>query len=80
MTEALSNTACAEWKKTHADLVAAIKTRHYSPTTLQAETLWTRNFQYFSNNKTPESLSTDDVKACLTYLTATRHVSASTPN
>ena len=79
-TEALSNTAFAEWKKTHTDLVAEIKTRHYSPKTLKAYTLWTRKFQYFSKNKTPESLSTDDVKAFLTYLAVTRHVSASTQN
>ena len=35
-TEAVSQTAFAAWKKTHTDLVAAIKTRHYSPNTLKA--------------------------------------------
>ena len=35
-TEALSTTAFAEGKKTHTDLVAEIKTRHYAPKTLKA--------------------------------------------
>ena len=48
-----SNDLLIEWKKLHADLVAEIKVRHYSPKTLKAYAMWLRKFQLFTQNKSP---------------------------
>ncbi len=69
-----------EWDKIIDNLAAEIKTRHYSRKTLKAYADWTRKFQGFLHNKTPEELSAEDIKAYLTYLAVNRKVAASTQN
>ncbi len=68
------------WEKVHGDLAAEIKTRHYSPKTLKAYALWTRQFQRFLRSRPPQELSSVEVKAYLTYLAVKCNVSASTQN
>ncbi len=70
----------AEWEKIAQRLADEIKTRHYSPKTLKAYALWTTKFRYFTGDKTPESLSSAEVKAYLTHLAVKCNVSASTQN
>jgi|SRR5712692_6564735 len=70
----------AEWEKIAQRLADEIKTRHYSPKTLKAYALWTTKFRYFTGDKTPESLSSADVKAYLTPLAVKGKVSAATQN
>jgi len=54
--------------------------RHYSSKTLQTYRGWVRKFQTFTRSKTPELLSSNDVKEFLTFLAVKRKVSASTQN
>ncbi|GFO57007.1 hypothetical protein GMSM_40140 [Geomonas sp. Red276] len=61
-------------------MVAEIKLRHYSRKTLRAYAHWSRRFQRFLKNKPPESVSTDDAKAYLTYLAVEGKVSSATQN
>lgn len=68
------------WDKIIESLAAEIKTRHYSRKTLKAYADWSRNFQSYLKNKTPDGLTTDDVKAYLTYLAVNCKVAASTQN
>jgi integron integrase len=42
--------------------------------------MWGRKMRTFLNNKDPDTLSTDDVKAFLTHLAVDKHVSASSQN
>ncbi|MBI3801891.1 MAG: integron integrase [Deltaproteobacteria bacterium] len=70
----------SDWEKVHVDLSAEIKTRHYSPKTLKAYALWTRQFQRFLRNRPPQELSSVEVKEYLTHLAVTCKVSASTQN
>lgn len=67
-----------EWNTVIANLSSEIKTRHYSPKTLKAYALWSRQFQKFLRNKPPHKLSSADVREYLTYLAVKCHVSAST--
>jgi hypothetical protein len=43
-----------EWDAVIADLAAEIKTRHYSRSTLKTYALWSRQFQGFLQNKSPQ--------------------------
>ena len=54
--------------------------RHYSRKTLKAYADWSRKFQGFLRDKTPDALTADDVKAYLTYLAVNCKVAASTQN
>ena len=74
------NSDSPEWDKVIDKLASEIKTRHYSRKTLNAYTLWARQFQKFLRNKPPHELSSADVKEYLTYLAVKRHISASTQN
>jgi integron integrase len=69
-----------KWKSVYVDLGNEIKIRHYSPKTLKTYTLWVKKFQYFTQSKDVESLSSSDVKDFLTFLAVNRKVSASTQN
>ncbi len=69
-----------EWDALLAELAAEIKVRHYSRKTLQTYANWSRNFQRFLKNKPPQELSTEDVKAYLTFLAVKTRVAASTQN
>ena len=68
------------WAKIYDDLDTAIKVRHYSPKTYKTYAGWVRQFQHFTHEKTPESLTINDVKSFLTHLAVTRKVSSSTHN
>ena len=70
----------ASWEAEYATLTGEIKTRHYSPNTLKTYRGWVRKFQAFTHSKPPELLSSEDVKAFLTFLAVQRHVAASTQN
>jgi integron integrase len=61
-------------------LAAEIKVRHDSRKTLKSYAQWTRRFQRFLKNKTPQEFSTADVKEYLTYLAVKCQVAASTQN
>ncbi len=61
-------------------LAAEIKTRHYSRKTLKTYADWIRKFQSYLKNKPPDSLSSSDVKAYLTFLAVNCKVAASTQN
>jgi site-specific recombinase XerD len=69
-----------EWETIVQRLAEEIKTRHYSPKTLQAYTLWAMKFRSFTCDKTPDSVSAAEVKAYLTHLAVKCKVSASTQN
>lgn len=68
------------WVEAYSRLANEIQVRHYSPKTLKTYRLWVGHFQTFTKSPEPKSLSTDDVKAFLTFLAATKKVSASTQN
>ncbi len=70
----------ASWEVEYAKLAGEIKTRHYSPSTLKTYRNWARKFQAFTRSKPPELLSSEDVKAFLTFLAVERKVAASTQN
>ncbi len=57
-----------------------IEVRHYSRKTLKTYAGWARKFQRFLNDKSPEALSSLDVKEYLTFLAVKRRVAASTQN
>jgi len=75
-----AETASFHWNKAFTDLSAEIKTRHYSPKTLKAYSIWAKKFQGFTRNKAPELLSSTDAKEFITYLAVKRNVAASTQN
>lgn len=68
------------WDRVIESLAAEIKTRHYSRKTLKAYADWSRKYQHYLKDKSPDSLSSDDVKAYLTHLAVKKNVSASTQN
>lgn len=70
----------ASWKAQLSALENEILVRHYSPKTLKTYKGWAGKYQAFTRSKSPELLSSDDVKAYLTYLAVKRKVSASTQN
>ena len=69
-----------EWDKLIEKLAEEIKVRHYSRNTLKTYAHWSRQFQRFLKNKSPQELSTTDVKEYLTYLAVKCKVAASTQN
>ncbi len=76
----LNKSASPAWDKIIESLAAEIKVRHYSRKTLKCYADWSRKFQGYLRNKTPEALMADDVKAYLTYLAVNCRVAASTQN
>ncbi|MEW6618717.1 MAG: integron integrase [bacterium] len=74
------NDSTSEWKKIYTNLLAEIKIRHYSPKTLRVYVMWLRRFYTFTKNKSPLSLSSQDVQEFLKYLAVKQNVSASTQN
>ena len=69
-----------EWDELIDKLADEIKVRHYSRKTLKTYAHWSRQFQRFLKNKSPQELTTADVKEYLTYLAVTCKVAASTQN
>ena len=76
----LRKTDSPAWDKAIADLAAEIKLRHYSRNTLKAYANWSRKFQNYLKNKSPNTLSPAEVKAYLTYLAVDCKVSSSHQN
>src|SRR5437867_2795475 len=70
----------ASWVAVYDRLKAAITIRHYSPKTLQAYKLWTRQFQTFAKSKDPHLVSMEDVRGFLSFLAVERQVAASSQN
>lgn len=69
-----------EWDAVLEAMAGEIKVRHYSRKTLITYAKWSRHFQRFLKNKPPQELSTEDVKAYLTFLAVQCKVAASTQN
>ena len=76
----LEKSGSPAWDKIIGSLAAEIKLRHYSRKTLKAYADWSRKFQGYLQNKTPDALTSDDVKSYLTFLAVNCKVSASTQN
>ncbi|MFC1764068.1 integron integrase [Planctomycetota bacterium] len=68
------------WDSVYWQLKNEIQVRHYSIKTFKTYSQWIHQFQGFVKDKSPQSLSTDDVKAFLTFLAVKRKVAASTQN
>jgi len=69
-----------EWDAVLAAMAAEIKVRHYSRKTLKTYANWSRLFQRFLKDKSPQELTTADVKEYMTYLAVKCNVAASTQN
>ncbi len=69
-----------EWDAVLEVMAGEIKVRHYSRRTLKTYANWSRQFQRFLKNKPPQELSSEDVKAYLTFLAVKCKVAASTQN
>lgn len=74
------NMPVVQWNKAISDLSDEIKLRHYSPKTLKAYAMWARKFQFFTQNKEVQSLSSSDVMEFLKFLAVKQLVSVSTQN
>jgi site-specific recombinase XerD len=68
------------WNGVMRPLENEIKLRHYSQKTLKSYTLWAEKLQYHTRHKSPEALSSSDVKEFLTCLAVEKKVSASSQN
>lgn len=68
------------WRDVYDQLETAIKVRHYSLKTLKSYRGWTRQLHAYVQNRPPNSLTTDDVKAFLSFLAVEKQVSASSQN
>lgn len=69
-----------EWDAVLSVMAAEIKVRHYSRKTLKTYANWSRLFQRFLKDKSPQELTAADVKEYMTYLAVKCHVAASTQN
>ncbi|MEW6418043.1 MAG: phage integrase N-terminal SAM-like domain-containing protein [Nitrospirota bacterium] len=72
--------AKTQWVRAIAEMTAVIKTKHYSAKTLKSYGHWVWKFQRFKKDTDPVSLTTEDVKAFLSWLAVTCNVSASSQN
>ena len=70
----------ASWVGEFSRMSEEIALRHYSPKTLRSYLGWMRKLQTFTKSKSPELLTTEDVKAFLTNLAVRHSVAASTQN
>jgi len=70
----------ASWEAEYSLLADEIHVRHYSSKTLKTYKGWVRKFQTFTRSKTPELLSSNEVKEFLTFLAVKRKVASSTQN
>ncbi len=69
-----------QWERAISEMTDAIKTKHYSSKTLRSYGHWIWKFQTFRKSVDPMSLTTEDVKAFLTWLAVSCKVSASSQN
>lgn len=80
LPQEVSVTEGASWRAEYARLTDEIKLRHYSAKTLRTYTHWVRRYQTFTRSREPKALTTENVKAFLTFLAVDQKVSASTQN
>lgn len=59
-------------------LRAALRSRHYSPRTEQAYTMWVRRFLHFHNLRHPAEMCDDEINEFVTHIAVEQKVSAST--
>jgi integron integrase len=78
--ESPSGSAALNWQDVYNGLEDAIQVRHYSAKTLKSYRAWTRKLHAYVQNRAPNTLSTEDVKAFLTFLAVEKQVSASSQN
>ena len=64
----------------HDHVLRVMKTRHYSPRTIESYLGWIRRFIVFFDGRHPRELDEEDVAAFLTDLAVNRKVSAATQN
>ena len=69
-----------KWMEALEAISNEIKVRHYSPKTLKSYSTWIRKLQSFLKSKDPAEISTENVKAFLTFLAVEQKVSASSQN
>ncbi|MDK9719258.1 MAG: site-specific integrase [Trichlorobacter sp.] len=69
-----------EWDAVLKAMADEIAVRHYSRKTLKTYANWSRKFQHFLKNKSPQELTGDDVKEYLTHLAVTCKVASTTQN
>ena len=62
------------------ELADLLRTRRYSPRTVEAYAMWTKRFVRFHGLRHPRDLDATHVSAFLSHLALKRHVSASTQN
>jgi len=68
-----------QWEVAREAMVKVMRLRHMSLNTEKTYNIWTRQFQKFIN-KSPDDLSTEDIRNYLSYLAAERKVAAATQN
>jgi hypothetical protein len=69
-----------QWNQIIEKMINVIRMKHLSPNTEKTYTGWNRQFQAFINGKTPNDLSTDDIRCFLSYLAVEKKIAASTQN
>lgn len=62
------------------ELADLLRTRRYSPRTIEAYAMWTKRFVRYHGLRHPRDLDATHVRAYLSHLAVERHVSASTQN
>jgi hypothetical protein len=70
----------SSWEAAVNELVSIIKTNHYSPKTLKSYRHWVLKFKSYRGALAPADLVAEDVKAFLSHLAVTCHVSATSQN
>jgi Phage integrase, N-terminal SAM-like domain len=64
------------WKAKYARLTDEVKLRHHSPKILRTYTHWVRHYQTFTRSQDPKALSTEHIKAFLSFIAVEQKVSA----
>jgi integron integrase len=68
------------WEQILEKMIKVMRLKHLSLNTEKTYTTWGRQFQHFVNGKSPNELTTDDIRTFLSYLAVERRISASTQN
>lgn len=68
------------WGQILEKMINVMQLKHLSLNTEKTYTTWGRQFQHFVNGKSPNILTTNDIRTFLSYLAVERRISASTQN
>ncbi len=68
------------WRDMAEEMVRALRLRHRAKSTERNYLNWLRKFYSYHNGKSPDELTTDDVRDFISHLAAEKRVSASTQN